>query len=265
MSPLDQLLARLWDDYAQLNPQAEQIQQLLASRGESVINDHIAFRTFADDRVSLNRLAQPFVAAGYQPCGEYQFPSKHLYAQHFEHPQAGYPRIFISELKLQEMSDRLRSTVLSLLDQIPPVEFEQDDFCLAGRLWNLDRATYSQLADESEYAGWMSAFGFRVNHFTVLVNELKTVANLAELNTLLKQYGFELNPHGGEIKGTPEVFLEQSATLAAKVTVGFSDGPLTIPGCYYEFAQRHQQPNGELFSGFLAENADKIFQSTDRR
>ena len=265
MTALDQLLTRLWDDYAHLNPQAEQIQRLLTERGETVRNDHIAFRTFADDRVGLELLARPFLDAGYTPRGEYQFPSKHLFARHYEHPQPGYPRIFISELKLNELSARLRETILGLLDQIPEEQFQRNDFCLAGRLWTLDRATYTQLADESEYAGWMAAFGFRANHFTVYVNDLKTVANLIELNELLKQHGFELNPHGGEIKGTPEVFLEQSSTLAAKVEVSFSDGNLTIPGCYYEFAQRYLQPDGLLFSGFLAENADKIFQSTDRR
>lgn len=265
MTDYHELMQRLWDDYRALNPQADAIHRLLTSRGEAIVNDHIAFRTFADERVSIDVLARPFVAAGFQPRGEYHFPTKHLYARHFEHPQGDQPRIFISELKLEEFSPELRETVLALLDQIPPQELSRDDLCVRGRLWSLDRATYQRLADESEYAGWMGAFGFRANHFTVLVNALRTVSSLRELNDLLKQAGYELNAHGGEIKGTPEVCLEQSSTLAAKVETEFADGSLEVPGCYYEFAQRHPLPDGSLFSGFIAESADKIFQSTDRR
>ena len=31
----------------------------------------------------------------------------------------------------------------------------------------------------------------------------------------------------------------------------------------YEFAYRHEMENGELFSGFIAGSADKIFESTN--
>jgi hypothetical protein len=59
--------------------------------------------------------------------------------------------------------------------------------------------------------------------------------------------------------------LEQSSTLASRVRVEFSDGTREIPGCYYEFARRYPDATGRLFSAFLAPNADKIFESTDRR
>ena len=45
----------------------------------------------------------------------------------------------------------------------------------------------------------------------------------------------------------------------------FSDGTRTIPACYVEFALRHPDADGALFGGFIADSADRIFESTDRR
>jgi hypothetical protein len=43
----------------------------------------------------------------------------------------------------------------------------------------------------------------------------------------------------------------------------FQDGMFEIPGCYYEFARRYTDKEGNLFSGFIAKSADKIFESTN--
>ena len=81
----------------------------------------------------------------------------------------------------------------------------------------------------------------------------------------MKTLGFKLNPFGGEIKGTPEELLEQSSTMAESLNVQFADGVYAIPACYYEFAKRYAMPNGQLYQGFVASSADKIFESTNRR
>lgn len=265
MASLDALFGRLWDSFRQLNPQADEIHRLLTARGERVVNDHIAFRTVDDPRVDIDVLAKPFVAGGYSPKGEYEFKNKHLFARHFEHADPLRPKIFVSQLKLDEMSQGLKQTLIGLVDQISAKDLRRDDLCAIGRPWNVDFGTYETLVSESEYAGWLSAFGFCANHFTVFVNELTTLGSLAELNQFLKQHGFALNSAGGEIKGSPAEFLEQSSTLAPEIEVRFSDGTHKVPSCYYEFAQRHKTADGKLFTGFVAQSADKIFQSTDRR
>lgn len=265
MTQLDELFGRLWDDFTRINPQAMEIHRLLEERGERVVNDHVAFRTFSDPRVAIPVLARPFLKAGYASKEQYDFEQKRLYAEHFEHPDPGAPKVFISQLKLDEFDAPLQQTVQRLLDQIPEETLNDPELCATGRPWNVTFGEYETLVRESEYAGWMAAFGFRANHFTVLVNELQTVSHLRELNKLLKQAGFELNSEGGEIKGSAEVHLEQSSTLASEIDVEFSDGTHRIPGCYYEFAQRYPLPNGTLYGGFVAKSADKIFQSTDRR
>lgn len=68
---------------------------------------------------------------------------------------------------------------------------------------------------------------------------------------------------GGEIKGSQQVMLEQSATVADHAAVQFTDKNMNIPSCFYEFAQRYPMKNGTLFSGFVEASADKIFSSTN--
>ena len=59
------------------------------------------------------------------------------------------------------------------------------------------------------------------------------------------------------------MLLEQSSTLADEYSVTFSDGDMSIPSCFYEFAKRYPLANGELYTGFVAASADKIFESTN--
>jgi hypothetical protein len=259
------LLKRLWGDYEAQNPQVPRIHALLEARGERIVNDHIALRTFDDPRVDLEVLARPFVRGGYVAKGEYEFREKKLHAKHYEHADESLPKVFISELDLQAVSEEGRATIATLLEALPANVGERDDLPALGRPWRLDVATYERLSAESEYAGWLAAFGFCANHFTVLVNALSSFPSLEALNTFLIGEGFELNSAGGLVKGTPSDLLEQSSTLASRVAVEFSDGKREIPGCYYEFARRYPDASGRLFSAFLAPNADKIFESTDRR
>jgi hypothetical protein len=261
---LNRLFARLWADARALNPQAARIHSLLSARGEKVVNDHLAFRTFDLPTVGVDVLARPFRDGGYAPAGEYDFPDQHLRGMHLQHPDPSRPKIFLSELRLAALPAGLQSVVLGLINQIPAPLFS-DPLCASGRPWKISQVEYEALRRVSEYAAWLAAFGFRANHFTVLVNAMRSFASLRELNDFLKAAGFPLNRDGGEIKGSARAFLEQSSTLAAPVSVTFSDGEMKIPGCYYEFALRHRLPSGEFFQGFVSGSAARIFTSTDRR
>lgn len=259
------LIDHLWDTYRRINPQADRIHQLLSQRGETIVNDHIAFRTFQDARIGIDRLAEPFLAAGYVEGGEYHFEAKKLYAKHFQHAEPTLPKIFISELLLDQFPKDFRAITDRMLGQLPEADSLPSPLCGAGRLWSVSYDDYETLAKQSEYAAWMSAHGFCANHFTVLVNQLKTLDSLEELNELLISEGFAMNQEGGLIKGSADVYLEQSSTLASVVDVNFTDDVHQVPGCYYEFARRYPLPNGSLFEGFVAKSADKIFESTDQK
>ncbi len=254
----------LWRDYLAITPQAEQVAQLLTKRGEAIINDHIALRTFAHDRVDIEVLDRAFVDGGYEPIESYEFKDKHLVACHYEHAEPGMPKVFISALLLDECSQGLRDIAHDLVANIPAGLEADWRFASSGRTWSLDVKTYRTLLEESQYAAWLAAFGYVANHFTIAAHRLKTVASLEELNGVLQEAGLPLNETGGLIKGSAEVGLQQSSTLAASVDVHFSDGVECIPSCYYEFAYRHPKPDGELFQGFIADSATNLFTSTDR-
>lgn len=263
---LHDLLDRLWDDYARINPQAQRIHDLIAARGDRIVNDHIAFRTFEHPRLGIDATARVFESLGYSARDEYDFPEKRLHARHYEADDPALPRVFISELRLGELSRGLRDIVASLMRQFDVAALPEDATVIGGALWNpVMRDTYERLRTESEYAAWVAAFGLRANHFTISVNALESFASLAELNAFLKDNGFALNDAGGEIKGSPADLLEQSSTLAAPCPMHFADGTAEIPGCYYEFAFRHPLPDGSLFPGFVAKSADRLFESTDTR
>jgi len=261
----NQLLSKLWEQYAEITPSAKKIHTLLEEKGETILNDHIAIRTFNDKRVNIDVLEKIFLAVGYEARGEYVFESKKLFAKHYEHTtDQDAPRIFISELELEKCSESLQNTVKKLLDDCDPNEFNHPELALNSTFWKSDsQSIYKSLLEESEYAAWMYIYGFRANHFTINVNALKHFEKLEELNAFLEEKGWKLNASGGKIKGTPEQFLEQSSTLADLYTVTFEEGSIEIPSCYYEFALRYEMPNGKLYQGFVASSADKIFESTD--
>lgn len=266
--PIDGLFEKLWKDYSAMNGQAEAIHAALEKRREKVVNDHVAFRTFNLPKVNIEVLAEFFKKLGYKDASGkgYDFAEKKLFARHYEHPEPDLPKVFISELVLEKCSPFLQKTIKDLVEHIPASLALNADFLISGTPWKkISWKTYQDLLTESEYAAWMAAFGFRVNHFTVFFNSLKTFKDFKELNGFIKSVGFKMNEAGGEIKGSPAVFLEQSSTLAYPVRVKFIDREETIPACYYEFARRYPMKDGKLFQAFLPESADKIFESTDYR
>ena len=262
-----QIFNELWKRYTAQNPSAQAIHDLFTKEGENVINDHVAFRTFDDPRMNIQILAKKFVKAGYEYKGEYKFEDKHLNAVHLEHPsEENAPRVFISELILSEFSEDFQNLIKKRINSVGNAYYGDPDMIYKGRVWGKPSyAEYATLRKESEYAAWLYVHGFRVNHFTVSINALKKYDSIEKVNQFIKDCGFEMNASGGEIKGTPEKLLQQSSTLSEIIKVEFEEGTYEIPACFYEFAIRYPDESGEIFSGFIAANANKIFDSSNFR
>ena len=255
----------LWMNYTEQNPSVKKVYDLFINEGEEVKNDHIAFRTFNNQKVNIDVLARVFIECGYELKGTYQFEAKKLNAKHYEHKTIKEaPRVFISELRVEEFSDFIQETVSEIIKSIPKEVLSSEEIIFSGNTWGKPSYdTYQKLREESEYAAWLYVFGYCANHFTVSVNALKKLNTVEKVNNFLKKNGFRINDSGGEIKGTPEQLLEQSSILSEMINVDFEEGSLDIPGCYYEFARRYPDSKGKLYSGFIAKSADKIFESTD--
>ncbi len=259
------LFQKIWNQYISLAPQAEQVKTLFEKTGESSINDHVAYRTLRHPKLGIQSIARHFEPLGYDYKGEYHFDEKKLFAIHLENQwDPTLPKIFISELKLEEFPEDLKKIFKTSLESFDSQLAYQEDFLTSGSLFEKSFKTYKELLKVSEYAAWFYVYGMCANHFTLLINSLKNFNEIKEVNLFLKENNFDLNDSGGEIKGTPDQFLEQSSTKAFQLDVDFLEGTYKVPSCYYEFAKRYPRgSSGDLFQGFITGSADKIFESTD--
>lgn len=252
-----------WKDYLGRTPTARKIFDGLIKKGESVVNDHLALRTFRHEGISKEEIAEYFEDQDMEIRGHYDFPNKKVSALHLEHKEKeDFPKVFISEIHIEELSSDTQQIIQNSLAQVE--EFGPIyELVTQKRPWTLSHESYQKVLKESEYAAWLLAYGFFPNHFTVSVKDLKHFYQLKGLNDWIQKQGIEMNQAGGIIKGSEKDLLEQSSTIADLGKVEFSDGIFEVRTCYYEFAKRYPDKNGKIYQGFIAANADKIFESTN--
>jgi len=234
--------------------------------------------------LGIRSLEKIFLYYGYQRRDRYHFPAKKLDAFWYHPPRPDLPRIFISELRVNDLSAEAAAIIHSYTAEVTadPVDSldlndanQVDDF-LHRPLWRLPTwADYQRLAAESEYAAWVIYNRYYLNHFTITVHNLPTGYNtIADFNAFLERHGFKLNDAGGKIKVSPDGKLLQSSTVAEMIWAEFAGGERhQIAGSYVEFAERrpldefahlppHELRREHRREGFEAGNADKIFEST---
>ena len=251
-------------------------------------NDHIAFRTLGVPPLGIASLERVFLHYGYERRDRYDFPAKKLNAHWYAPPSPRFPRIFISELRVRELSAEAQSIVRSYTRDVTTDPVDALNLDSAGEvvtflhapLWRTPSWTdYQRLQQESEFAAWVIYNRYYLNHFTVSIHNLPDGWNtLDAFNRFLESSGFTLNDSGGKAKVSADGKLLQSSTVAAMVDATFDDGRggtevHRIPGSYVEFAERRvldeyaHLPASEIRrehrrEGFEAASADKIFEST---
>lgn len=265
-----ELLDALWCSYAAATPQAARIHRLLTERGELLRNDCVALRTFGlrglddelaaefGDEIGIDALARRFEALGWRPRDRYRTRDRHLRARYWQHDDPATPKLVISELLVDELSDEAQAAIAALIRTVPRGFGARGDALWAGRPWSVSHAAYRGLLAESEHAAWLAAFGFGVHHFTVDVGSLSTFPDLEALDAFLIEHGERLDDRGGAIKGSRAEWLERSATRPDVVPVEFTDGTVRVPTGTYAFARRYRLPSGELFHGFVPAIADRV-------
>lgn len=290
---LDFVLSGLMRRYRQRVPAVEKVLNLLRenqliSDDSAIENDHIAFRSMGVPVLGIKSIDRIFMHYGYEKRDSYHFPAKKLDAFWYAPPEDKYPRIFISELRVQDLGPQIQEIIHSYTNEVQsdPIEMLDlddpsavDEYLHTG-LWRTPTwQDYQSLASESEYAAWVIYNRYYLNHFTISVHNLPDPWNTVErFNTFLETNGVTLNDAGGKAKVSPDGLLIQSSTVAEMVPaefVGTDNGSEVhdIAGSYVEFAERRVLPEfADLPSekvqrqhrrdGFEAGNADKIFEST---
>lgn len=293
------LWEHLWRLYQERVPYAREYRALIEAEGGRVVHDHVAFRSFrhfaGELDLGIGYVARILEPLGYQLKGAYEFPETHLYAQHYEHPEQeseNLPKVFVSELLVDELpfatASLVRRALDSAADQLPSPSLEwvrlREDRRLAPRQgkWEAAIAGLSQFStqrpwsppalravrevnQESQYAAWTLLHGFAVNHFTAFINR-QGVASLPDLPTTAAALRARGVPVRESLDGSPGGPLRQTATAAVEeeVPVLDDDGkPALLPWtyAYYELAERGRR-EGRLFQGFIAGQARHLFETT---
>lgn len=292
-STLDEVLSGLMRRYCERVPDVQRvfdhmISENVISDPSEIENDHIAFRTMGVPQLGIQSLEKIFLHYGYERRDRYEFESKKLNAYWYSPPADCYPRVFLSELRISDLSHTAQEIIKSYTDEVPsdPV-LDLDlndpvavDSFLHQPLWRTPTINeYQSLAAESEYAAWVIYNRYYLNHFTISLHNLgEGYQTVEHFNSFLQKHGVRLNDAGGIAKTSKDGLLIQSSTVAELVTAEFSDGKdgtveRMIPGSYVEFAERRvlsefaDLPAAEIKrvhrrDGFETANADKIFEST---
>lgn len=288
---LDQIMEALFTPYRNRVPDVKKISEAMVAKGiikneGDIVNDHIAFRTLGVPHLGIASFEKIFLHYGYTKKDHYYFEGKKLDAYWYAPPEDHYPRIFMSELRVGDLSYEAQTIIESYTKNIvsDPVEklnltdpVEVGEF-FHKALWELPTIEdYNALAAESEYASWVIYNRYYLNHYTISVHPFSQEYNTVEkFNTFLEDIGIRLNLSGGKIKTSPDGLLKQSSTVAKMMEATFADGlKMEIAGSYVEFAERlvlpqflHLPDNAierkHRRDGFESANADKIFESTYR-
>jgi hypothetical protein len=256
----------------------------IISDASEIENDHVAFRTLGVPNLGIASFEKIFLKLGYTKRDYFRFEGKKLNAYWYAPPAENYPRIFMSELCVNELSETAQNIIYKYtkdivsdpVDDLDLTDGKVIDVFLHSPLWALPTwHEYHTLLQESEYAAWVIYNRYYLNHYTISVHNLGLgYDDIYTFNTLLKNAGIRLNDSGGEVKISPDGGLLQSSTVAKMIDAVFSDGTVhSISGSYVEFAQRNVLPEFKHLDkseiqrihrrdGFETGNADKIFEST---
>lgn len=286
---MTQILDALFAIYAERVPDVRKITAAMVRKGmvasqSEIINDHIAFRTMGVPNLGIASFEKIFLTHGYQRMEFYHFEAKKLDAYWFAPPTSDLPRVFISELKVDQLSEQTQKIIRSYTDTVtadPVDHLNVNDATAVATyfqtpLWELPSLEdYELLLAESEYAAWVIYNRYYLNHYTISVHDLpKPYNQLESFNSFLKEIGIQLNTSGGEIKTSGDQLLRQTSSVANTVHASFANQESkVIAGSYVEFAERSPLPEfadlpaAELRrehrrEGFETANADRIFEST---
>jgi hypothetical protein len=291
------LIDRLWKQYTERVPYAKQYVDMVGQKGGKAVIDHIAFRTFnahtGEQPEGIRAIRHILNFLEYKPVSKYSFPKKKLKATHFEHPDGSFPKIFVSQLEVNELPEwtqkmintAVNSTLyllsdkslelLRILEENGALPVEAADYLVDDlvnyfrRPWNIPlKDDVLKINDVSQYGAWVLLHGNSVNHFAVLIN-YQDVKEWPDLETTINALAKAGVPVKDTIEGEKESKLRQTATLAVKeeVKVKGENGIEKIiwTYAYFELTQRNYTEEGgaqKLFSGFLGEQANHLFDMT---
>lgn len=295
------LVENLWQQYLRRVPYARTYDDLVARQGGRTVHDHIAFRTLntptGEQPSGVRALGHLLENLNYQKAGKYKFPKMMATAVHYEHPDPLLPKIFVSQLEVEELPAWAQLIIKNCVAETPYLLSDQaiemmniigDQGTITNeaaeilteeltgyfrRPWRLPfRDEFLKINDISQYAAWTLLHGNSVNHFAANIN-LQNVPDWPDLEATCRAMVNASVPMKPEIEGAPGSILRQSATQAVKEIIRFRNETGEVEEmewtyAYYEFTERGfviSDQGEKLFTGFIADQATHLFKMTETR
>ncbi len=292
------LIDKLWEQFIERVPNAGKYADLVLEKRGKVVIDHIAFRTFnahtGEQPEGIRAIKHILNFLGYVPVTKYKFPKNKLNSIHFEHPDQTLPKIFVSQLEVNDLpvwaqniiNDTVHNTyyllsdrsleLLRILEENKVLPNEAADYLVEDlvqyfrRPWNIPlKGDVLKINDVSQFGAWVLIHGNAVNHFAVLINE-QNIKEWPDLETTYNALVAEGIPMKDTIEGESGSILRQTATLASKEEVDVKDETIfekmVWTYAYIELTERNYvDVDGvrKLFSGFLTGQANHLFNLTE--
>ncbi|MBN2636494.1 MAG: DUF1338 domain-containing protein [Prolixibacteraceae bacterium] len=294
------LFNRLWKNYTKRVSFAKLYSNLAVEKGGQVVIDHVAFRTFnthtGEQPEGIRAFRHFLLCLGYRIAARYNFEKKKLSAVYFEHEDDTLPKIFVSQLEVEQLPEwaqiiihnTVRDTkyllsdhsiellnILKLKEELPTEAAEylvKDLVNYFERPWNIpDKNDVLKLNDVSQYAAWVLLHGNSVNHFAALVNR-QNVNKWPDIKSTCNALAKAGIPMKDTIEGEEGSLLRQSSTLAVKEDVNVKGETETEQikwtYGYFEIVERgylNQDEGKKIFNGFLVDQEVKFFGITQTR
>ena len=120
---IHKILKSLFETYSERVPDVKKITDALIKKNiiksqHDIINDHIAFRTMGVKNLGIKSFEKIFLHHGYTKRDFYSFEKKKLNAFWYSHSQKNMPRIFISELRVNELSKKTQQIIYKYTDKV---------------------------------------------------------------------------------------------------------------------------------------------------
>ena len=120
---MTKILDELFSTYSERVPNVRKITSEMVKNGmvkdqNEIINDHVAFRTMGVKNLGINSFEKIFLAHGYEKRDFFHFKVKKLDAYWYAPPTPDLPRIFISELKVDLLSKKVRKIIRKYTDSV---------------------------------------------------------------------------------------------------------------------------------------------------
>lgn len=295
------LFDRLWERYRQRVSYVNVYESIIASHGATFFNDHIALRSLALQQPGMGifTTGRVFEALGYRPAECYSFEDKHLSAIYFQHPHPQFPKLFISELRVSDLSAATQEAIATVTSASPSYPrsrarqgaidggllaalrlcdsaSEPAQLQLLDELVNIfhelpwappDHRLVREVHSETQYGAWVLVHGNNVNHFTALINSqgVPALNDIGKTSRALADAGV---PMKADIEGEAGSNLRQTATFAVNIPCTMSrqgtEVEMEWPYAYFELAQRDPAPDGSRYEGFFSTQATNLFEMTRR-